>query len=62
MAKICDFGWAVHASELRDSVCGTPLYSSPEIIKNEKYDNKIDIWSIGIMTYELIYGRIPFGI
>jgi len=34
VAKICDFGWAVHAPELRSTLCGTPLYSSPELIKN----------------------------
>lgn len=62
VAKICDFGWAVHAPQLRHTLCGTPLYSCPEIIKKEKYDSKIDIWNIGIMTYEFLYGKVPFDI
>ena len=62
MAKLCDFGWAVRTPDMRDTLCGTPLYSSPELIKNEHYDRKIDIWSIGVMTYEFIYGKGPFGI
>ena len=47
---------------MRDTRCGTPLYSSPEIIKNEHYDNKVDIWNLGVLAYELLYGRVPFEI
>ena len=36
VAKLCDFGWAVRALEMRDTLCGTPLYSSPELIKSLK--------------------------
>lgn len=43
-------------------MCGTPLYLSPEIVKGEEYDEKIDLWAVGILTYELIVGRIPFKI
>jgi aurora kinase len=60
--KICDFGWAVHSPMLRATQCGTPVYTSPEIVKKLPYDSKIDIWSIGILTYELLYGTIPFEI
>jgi len=62
MIKICDFGWAVHSPLLRGTLCGTPLYTSPEIVSHKPYDSKIDIWSIGVLTYELLYGNIPFEI
>jgi serine/threonine protein kinase len=47
---------------LRSTRCGTPLYSSPEIILEKDYDNKVDIWNIGILVYELLYGKVPFDI
>jgi len=50
----------VHSPLLRGTLCGTPLYTSPEIVCKKPYDSKIDIWSIGVLTYELIYGNIPF--
>jgi aurora kinase len=62
IVKICDFGWSVSSGGLRKTMCGTPLYLSPEVVKGEEYDEKIDLWSIGILTYELIIGRIPFKI
>jgi len=59
---LCDFGWATHGEQSRKSLCGTPIYISPQIVKNESYDNKVDIWSLGVLTYELIFGRTPFDI
>ena len=40
--------------------CGTPGYIAPEILLNKKYGPKVDVFSIGIMTYILISGRSPF--
>jgi serine/threonine protein kinase len=60
IVKICDFGWAVNSPLLRDTLCGSPIYTSPELAQNQQYDNKVDIWNIGILTYELAYGRVPF--
>lgn len=62
VVKICDFGWAVHSPVLRKTRCGTPLYASPEMVLEEEYGCKIDVWNIGVLTYELIYGNIPFEI
>ena len=39
---------------------GTPLYMAPELIKSQKYDSKIDIWSAGIVSYILLSGKLPF--
>lgn len=69
IVKVCDFGWSIHSPLLRDTRCGTPLYSSPEVVQKQQYDNKVDVWNIGIfihyqgiLTYELLYGRVPFEI
>lgn len=42
------------------TICGTPLYSSPELLKKVGYSYKVDIWAIGIICYELLVGRTPF--
>lgn len=47
---------------MRGTFCGTPLYVSPELLKRKNYNNKIDVWSVGILTYELLFGKVPFEI
>lgn len=44
----------------RSSLCGTIDYLCPEILKKESYDNKIDIWCLGVLLYELCAGYPPF--
>ena len=61
-AKICDFGWAVHSPLLRNTRCGTPLYTCPEMVKEEAYCSKIDIWCLGVLTYEMLFSNVPFEI
>lgn len=39
---------------------GTPLYMCPQILNNQKFSSKCDIWSLGMMTYEMLYGRTPW--
>jgi serine/threonine protein kinase len=48
--------------ELRSTFCGTPLYLSPELLNGEKYDEKVDLWAIGILAFELHLGSSPFNI
>ena len=43
-----------------NSIRGTPLYIAPEIINNQAYTDKVDIWSFGIIIYEFFCGRSPF--
>jgi serine/threonine protein kinase len=60
--KIIDFGLSivlVPGQKTKD-VCGTLPYCSPEIVKKDLYDCKTDIWSIGILIYAILRGRLPF--
>ena len=61
--KITDFGFARCYNPTDgglSEVLGSPLYMAPEIIKKVPYDEKVDIWSLGIMAYTLISGKPPF--
>ncbi|XP_037068191.1 aurora kinase C-like [Pollicipes pollicipes] len=59
--KIADFGWSVHApSSRRGTMCGTLDYLPPEMIEGREHDEKVDIWSLGILCYEFLVGRPPF--
>ena len=54
--KICDFGLAIQADQLkadRNKNCGTPGYLAPEVIANKIYDNKIDIFSSGVVLFTM---------
>ncbi|KAL0926206.1 hypothetical protein M5K25_002417 [Dendrobium thyrsiflorum] len=60
--KIADFGLSrvVHPGEFADAVCGSPLYMAPEVMQFQKYDNKVDMWSVGAILFELLNGYPPF--
>jgi serine/threonine protein kinase len=62
VAKLTDFGWSNYMQEdqKRTTVCGTPIYLAPEIIKEEGHDEKVDIWCIGVLCFELMTGTVPF--
>ena len=60
--RICDFGAATHISEREESrILGTANYLAPEVILNKKYSVQSDIYSLGIIFYELITGELPFS-
>ena len=44
----------------RNTFCGTLDYVPPEIIEGDFYDEKVDVWSLGILMYELSTGKAPF--
>ena len=59
--KLCDFGWCVDVSKgERMTFCGTYEYMAPEIVDEKYYDYSIDVWSLGVLLYEMIHGFSPF--
>ena len=41
-------------------VLGSPLYMAPELVNRKPYTEKVDVWSLGVITYQLLSGRTPF--
>mmetsp|Transcript_86188 Transcript_86188/g.192728 ORF Transcript_86188/g.192728 Transcript_86188/m.192728 type:complete len:414 (+) Transcript_86188:81-1322(+) len=64
--KISDFGLARLSRDFprrlprSHSICGSDFYLAPEVIKQEEYGREIDIWAVGIITYVLLSGSLPF--
>ena len=61
--KVCDFGWCTEyeqEDEMRKTFCGTYEYMAPEIFDKKPYDEKIDVWALGVLLYELVHGKSPF--
>lgn len=61
--KLCDFGFAraiAHDTSLLRSIKGTPLYMAPELVQEKPYNYTVDLWSLGVILYELAVGRPPF--
>jgi len=59
--KLADFGWSAHSpSNRRATMCGTLDYLPPEMVNNREYAEEVDAWAVGILCYELLYGKPPF--
>uniref|UniRef100_H2Y8Q1 Serine/threonine-protein kinase ULK3 n=1 Tax=Ciona savignyi TaxID=51511 RepID=H2Y8Q1_CIOSA len=60
--KIADFGFAQHFEAIDDfSLRGSPLYMAPEMMLRKSYGPKVDLWSIGVILYESLFGEAPFA-
>lgn len=59
--KIIDFGTAKVVAGRTYTTVGTPHYMAPEIILKNGYSSSVDLWSAGIVMYEIIFGKVPFG-
>ena len=61
--KLCDYGWASYLTkdQFCKVYCGTPEYVSPEMVKKYPYNEKVDIWGIGVLIFELLFGYPPFS-
>ena len=62
VTKLTDFGWSnyIFNGIKRTTLCGTPVYMAPEIIREQPHDEKVDIWCIGVLLFELTTGTLPF--
>jgi serine/threonine protein kinase len=58
--KISDLGFAQKFEGELTLVLGSPFYMAPELIKREAYTSKVDVWSLGVITYQLLSGKTPF--
>ena len=62
--KICDFGFAKlfgQTGKMAKTFVGTPIYMSPQVLSQKNYTNKTDVWSLGVMYYELLFKKLPFS-
>ncbi|CAD8055051.1 unnamed protein product [Paramecium sonneborni] len=63
VVKLCDFGFARAMStntQVLHSIKGTPLYMAPELVQEQPYNHTVDLWSLGVILYELFVGQPPF--
>ncbi|XP_006464575.1 serine/threonine-protein kinase ATG1t-like isoform X1 [Citrus sinensis] len=64
MLKIADFGLScstLYPGNYAEKVCGSPLYMAPEVLQFQRYDEKVDMWSVGAILFELLNGYPPFS-
>ncbi|AKI80251.1 putative serine threonine-protein kinase [Acanthamoeba polyphaga mimivirus] len=63
--KLADFGLTKKCSEneedIMNTICGSPLYMAPELFFNQHYNSQSDIWSFGIIMYQLLFHEHPIN-
>ena len=62
--KIADFGFAKYVDnfggQMLKSCVGSPIYMAPQLLERQTYTTKCDIWSLGVITYEMLNGLTPW--
>ncbi|CAD8133930.1 unnamed protein product [Paramecium pentaurelia] len=58
--KIADFGFSRRINNTMTSIVGTPIYMAPQILFKQEYTSKCDIWSLGVVFFELLFGKLPW--
>lgn len=61
--KLADFGFAriLNENSLAQTQLGTPLFMAPELLKKEAYSFKVDVWSLGALSYEIMTGKTLYA-
>ena len=59
--KLGGFGCSIFRKENTSEKLGSIFYTAPEIIKNLQYNEKCDLWSVGVSLYEIYFGQLPYG-
>ena len=60
--KLCDFGSGSCYEIQRNTFCGTYEYMAPEMVKNVPHDERVDVWALGVLLYELVHNQEPFAV
>jgi len=59
--RLIDFGAAKIIKERTYTIVGTSYYMAPEVITGKGYSLTCDFWSMGVMLYEMVFCKLPFG-
>jgi serine/threonine protein kinase len=63
VVKLADFGFCkelLKENDMTQTMVGSPIYMAPEVLKGLVYDSRADIWSLGVILYEMLFGTCPY--